>query len=183
MPNNADLTNTKIDKNRPIYAGFFIRFLATAIDYLILGTVIYILELIIYPGFQQDLILFSNHLKTDIALNFQSMYPTIYSNIRWWLFITICYYLLTVVIFWYKIGGTPGKLLLGLRVVDKDMNLLSINQCILRYLSYIISMVPLGMGYIIIAFHHQKRGLHDLIAESYVVVYSKSKQEQKQGRG
>ena len=81
------------------------------------------------------------------------------------LFIT--YYL----VFYLWKAGSPGKLILGLRVFSVDStDYLTVGQILLReILGKFISAILLCLGYIIIAFRRDKRGLHDFIASSHVV--------------
>jgi len=43
-------------------------------------------------------------------------------------------------------------------------------QAILRYLAYIVSTLPLCLGFLWIAWDHRKQGFHDKIAKSVVVI-------------
>lgn len=75
-----------------------------------------------------------------------------------------------VIAFWLLKQGTPGKLALSLRVVDaKTSNTLTIGQSIGRYLGYFVSIVPLGLGLIWVAFDPRKQGWHDKLAGTVVV--------------
>jgi len=72
------------------------------------------------------------------------------------------------IIFIYKCGATPGKIFVGLKVVDVTTHAeLSLSQTIIRFLAYIT--FPLGM--IFGSFKRNKRSWHDLIADT-VVIYS-----------
>lgn len=66
-------------------------------------------------------------------------------------------------------GGTPGKLMLGLRIQNEERELIGIPGAMLRYVGSIISTLTLGIGYIMIAFTEKKQGLHDKIAGTFVV--------------
>ncbi len=71
---------------------------------------------------------------------------------------------------WLKFLGTPGKLLLGCQVVDaQSFQPLSAKQAVLRYLAYIVSLLPLGLGFFWIAWDRRKQGFHDKIANSVVL--------------
>ena len=79
---------------------------------------------------------------------------------------------IAVIVLWIKCRGTPGKLLLGLRVVDaKTGGNLDLLQSVIRYFSYFISMLPLGFGFLWIAFDSRKQGFHDKIAKTLVVKF------------
>lgn len=78
--------------------------------------------------------------------------------------------LLLVVMFWVHKAATPGKMFLNAKVVDATTgHNLSIGQSIIRYIGYIISALPLGLGFIWALFDEQKRGWHDMLAGSIVI--------------
>lgn len=66
-------------------------------------------------------------------------------------------------------GATPGKLAVGLRVVDENGMHMGAGRAIGRYFATILSACLCLVGYIMVGFHGQKRGLHDLICGTYVV--------------
>ncbi len=66
-------------------------------------------------------------------------------------------------------GGTPGKLILGMRIVNEKGEYIGIPLAILRYLGRIVSGMILGIGYFMIGWDEKKQGLHDKIAQTYVV--------------
>ncbi|MRH42748.1 hypothetical protein GH741_08610 [Aquibacillus halophilus] len=65
--------------------------------------------------------------------------------------------------------GTIGKLAVGAVVVDSDGNKISFTRALIRYYSYWISAAMFLFGFIMIAFDHQNRSLHDMICRTYVV--------------
>ncbi len=74
---------------------------------------------------------------------------------------------------WRKWNASPGKILFGLKIVDeKTLAPPSIGQYIVRFLGYIISMMPLFFGFLMIALNKKKKGLHDIMAGT-VVIYSR----------
>jgi uncharacterized RDD family membrane protein YckC len=73
------------------------------------------------------------------------------------------------VFFWSLVGYTPGKALLGLRIVRKDGRPISVGRAILRYLGYWISAIPLFLGFIWILFDRQHEGWHDKLADTHVI--------------
>jgi uncharacterized RDD family membrane protein YckC len=66
-------------------------------------------------------------------------------------------------------GRTPGKGIVGLRVVMSDGSTLSIGRAFLRTLLLPVSAAILGLGLIGILFHKEHRALHDLGAGTAVV--------------
>lgn len=74
------------------------------------------------------------------------------------------------ILFWLYLGGTPGKRLMRLKVLDeKTGNKLTLGQSIIRYIGYIPSTLVLLLGFIWIAFDAKKQGWHDKMAKSVVV--------------
>ncbi len=72
--------------------------------------------------------------------------------------------------FWRKYLGTPGKMILKLRVVDAETGrALSTPQAIGRYLSYYVSMLPFMLGFIWVGIDKKKQGFHDKLAGTVVV--------------
>lgn len=75
-----------------------------------------------------------------------------------------------VILFWIHRQGTPGKMMLSLRIVDADSGAsLSLWQGVGRYLGYFVSILPLGIGLIWVAFDKRKQGFHDKLAHTVVV--------------
>lgn len=76
-----------------------------------------------------------------------------------------------VIIFWIYKSATPGKMVMGAKIIDaRTGGPPSPGQCVVRYLCYYVSMIPLMLGIIWVAFDRQKRGWHDLIAGTMVIV-------------
>ncbi|NUY39566.1 RDD family protein [Wolbachia endosymbiont of Litomosoides brasiliensis] len=75
---------------------------------------------------------------------------------------------------WIKFAATPGKLLLGLRVVDaKAFRKMTLRQATKRFFSFILSVAPLFLGFTWSNFNKRCQTWHDKIAGT-VVVTSKS---------
>jgi uncharacterized RDD family membrane protein YckC len=71
---------------------------------------------------------------------------------------------------WLKFLGTPGKLLLDCQIVDADsFQSMSVKQATLRYVSYLVSLLPLFLGFLWIARDERKQGFHDKIANTVVL--------------
>lgn len=75
-----------------------------------------------------------------------------------------------VIIFWVYREATPGKMLLKMRIVDADSyDQPSMIQWILRFLGYVISVLPLCFGFMWVAFDKRRQGFHDKIANTVVI--------------
>lgn len=79
--------------------------------------------------------------------------------------------------FWAWQGQTPGKAALGVKIVRLDGTPIGIRIAILRFIGYIVSFVVLYIGFLMIAFHARKRGLHDIIAGTMVIIEPSTIQE------
>ena len=84
--------------------------------------------------------------------------------------------------FWAWRGQTLGKMVIGARIVQRDGSPIGLARAILRYAGYFVYFlvmriggvvyVPyiiLLVGFLIIAFSREKRGLHDLLAGTVVI--------------
>ena len=68
-----------------------------------------------------------------------------------------------------KHQGTYGKRSMGIFVRRRDGGRIGIGHSLVRFVGYIISWIPLGLGYLMVAFSKKKLALHDLIAGTEVV--------------
>ena len=80
-------------------------------------------------------------------------------------FLAIAYYTLAVSLF----STTIGKRLLGLYVLRRDGSKIGFPRAFCRYLAYIPSYLLLGIGFLMIGFSRDKRGLHDRICDTVVI--------------
>jgi len=65
--------------------------------------------------------------------------------------------------------GTVGKIVCGLRVTDTQGRRISFGRATGRYFAKILSALILFIGYLMVGWTRQKRGLHDFIAGTLVV--------------
>lgn len=74
---------------------------------------------------------------------------------------------------WYFLtrnkGQTPGKTLMGIRVVKKNGSDIDDVTAVVRYVGYLISGFFLFLGYIWAYFNDDRQGWHDIIAGTIVV--------------
>ena len=68
-----------------------------------------------------------------------------------------------------RFAATPGKMALGLKVVRSDGSALSTGRIIGRYFSEMLSSMILCIGYLMVAFDEERRGLHDRICDTRVI--------------
>jgi uncharacterized RDD family membrane protein YckC len=143
----------------PHYAGFWIRVAAALVDTLLLFT----------AGFPIRIVVGSvvTLLGTDVQMPVHELLL-----VRRWVRIAVA-----IAIGWaYKAGmessryqATLGKMAMRLRVTDLEGNRLSLSHATARYFAKYLSLLTLGIGYLMVGFDKQKQGLHDRIAETLVL--------------
>ncbi len=72
---------------------------------------------------------------------------------------------------WSLAGKTVGMALLGIRVVAKDGDAITVRQAVIRTLTLPLSFLLFGLGFIGILLNKDRHALHDRLAKT-VVVYS-----------
>jgi uncharacterized RDD family membrane protein YckC len=67
-------------------------------------------------------------------------------------------------------GQTPGKMVLRIKVVRTDGSPVGYGRAAFREVpAKFLSGIIFGIGYLMVAFDEQKRGLHDRLADTYVI--------------
>lgn len=80
-----------------------------------------------------------------------------------------------VLLFWSAKQATPGKILIRAKIVDADSGLApTFSKLCIRYIGYLVSMIPLGLGYFWVAFDPKKQGWHDKLAGTVVIRYNRA---------
>ncbi len=68
-----------------------------------------------------------------------------------------------------SVGQTPGKMLLGLRVIQASGEKMTFGVAFLRWVGTLVSGLFLSLGYLWIAIDGKKQGWHDKIAATLVI--------------
>ncbi len=154
------------------YAGFWLRFVAYIIDYIIIQV---LQSFIILPilaamgvGFAMagQGIDFSNMSEQEMAGMIAGMFAMMGPVILLGLAILILYY---AVMESSKYQATVGKMALGLKVTDMNGNRLDFGRAFLRQISKIVSGMIMMIGYIMAGLSAKKQALHDMIAGALVI--------------
>jgi len=165
--------------NEVKYAGFWIRTLASFFDTLFLALPVAILIYFLSDGNWFDFSIYQQNIQYALSGNAQkALVSQPQVSLQWELFFEITVLLLTI-LFWRKNrGATPGKKFVHIKVVDrKTHSEINTKQAITRSLGYIVSILVFLLGFFMIAFQKEKRGLHDMLAGT-VVVYEESTLQQ-----
>ncbi len=79
--------------------------------------------------------------------------------------LNICYF--TLFVGWR--GQTPGKMLLGLKIIRVSGEEVGYARALVRGFGQGIGLLCFGLGFLMVAFSRRKQGLHDKLAGTYVV--------------
>ncbi len=140
----------------PVYAGFWMRFLAYLIDTLLLSAVFFPL------GLGLGLVIgASDGVENSPLFAAAGSLSRVVSIAAGWL-----YFGLLESSSWQ---GSVGKKLLGLRVTDMNGQRISFGKATGRYFGKILSGMICLIGFIMAAFTEKKQALHDMLAGTLVV--------------
>jgi uncharacterized RDD family membrane protein YckC len=132
------------------YVGFWTRVVASLVDTVLMLIIIMPILLSIYGR---------EYLLSDKVIEGPADF------LLTWLFPAIA-----VLAFWAAKQATPGKMVFGARIVDANHGgKPSTLQYIVRYLGYFVSVLPLCLGLLWVAWDRRKQGWHDKLAGTVVV--------------
>jgi len=146
--------------NHTYYGGFWRRTIAFLIDKVALSLIsmilLFIASLFLGLGFPFNLSINISEVITGTFL--LSYYGTT-------IFLNMVYF----TYFHGTTGQTPGKKILGLKVIQKTGDEMTLGLAFLRWVGYIISGLVFNLGFLWVAFDRKKQGWHDKIAATYVI--------------
>jgi uncharacterized RDD family membrane protein YckC len=143
------------------YAGFWIRFAARMVDWIILSIPSVGVVILVYGGLFAMLATSAGRGEPPTALTFVAM--AIMGLILFT--VPLCY----TVFFLGRYGATPGKMACGLRVVRRDGSAITYARATGRFFADLLNGWTFYIGYLIAAFDVEKRTLHDHICDTRVV--------------
>ncbi|MDJ0834519.1 MAG: RDD family protein [Gammaproteobacteria bacterium] len=145
----AELIDDSVERE-PVYGGFWLRFIASFIDSIWVMALTFTLGWMVYGAIYFE--------STDIIQGGADF------------FISYVLPFVLTMAFWFYWAATPGKMLLGLKIVDANsLDKASKGRLVLRYFAYYVSLIPLGLGFFWVAWDKRKQGWHDKIARTLVV--------------
>lgn len=158
QPLRAEIRQAGI-KAKPHYAHFGRRAIATILDMLLLtivaSPIISIVLGIVAPGVPPT---FANLLSNTEVLLTTLLLTTLIQSLYYGYFLS------------RQRGQTPGKRLLGIRVIKRDGSELTIRDALLRnVIGYQISNLIPGIGFLWVFVDKQSRTWHDMMANTIVV--------------
>jgi len=141
------------------YGGFWRRTIAYCIDKMIL----YLLSLILFiAAVALSHIFFSSGATDNMPAMFRkAFYLSFYAT-------TIVLNMLYFTYFHGTVGQTPGKKMLGLKVIQTSGAPMTLGIAFLRWVGYLVSGIVFYLGFIWVGIDVRKQGWHDKIAGTYV---------------
>lgn len=132
------------------YVGFWPRVAAAAVDLILLVALAAPLLLLFY---EQSFLVHSSSDAILVQLFIVGVVPPI-----------------AITTFWIRRHATPGKIAISAIIIDeKTAGPPSVWQHVGRYCAYFLSALPLGLGFLWIAFNPKKQAWHDRLAGTLVV--------------
>jgi uncharacterized RDD family membrane protein YckC len=138
------------------YAGFWIRLGAKLIDGMIIMVItlplsfIFPISFIFNPGRMPDFMEILRQQSIVVVIG------TLVRMLYTWLLVG-------------RYGATPGKMLVGIRIVTAEGQRITYLRAFARYWGEFVSQLTCNIGYLLAAFDHEKRTLHDHMCNTRVV--------------
>ena len=153
------------------YAGFWVRFMASLLDTIFLALPIGIVIYFLSDGTWFDFAQYQENMRAAMSLNPEAALSNAPQTSLKWEILFEFSVLLVSVLFWRQFkGATPGKKMMGIKVVDaKSFEIIDNKQAITRSLGYFVSTFTLLIGFLMVGWRKDKRSLHDLLASSAVI--------------
>ncbi len=151
-PPSSNISSPETGEQTPEYVGFWPRVGASILDTILIGIITYPLLFALYGA--EYFSLANERLSNGIA-DFILSYVLPF---------------VAVIAFWIYKSATPGKMAIKAKIVDaRTGGKPSTGQLIGRYFGYFISLLPLGLGMLWVAWDKKKQGWHDKLAGTVVV--------------
>jgi uncharacterized RDD family membrane protein YckC len=160
----------KNSTNEVRYAGFWIRFVASFLDTLFLALPVAIVIYFLSDGNWFDFSQYQQNIKMAMSGNINAL-NNLPKTDKTWEIINLIVTITVTMIFWRRFkGATPGKKFVHVKIVDaKTFEDINNTQAVTRSFGYIVSTLAFLIGFIMVGFRKDKRGLHDLLAGTAVV--------------
>ena len=152
------------------YAGFWLRLAAALIDFSILIAGLYVLYCVISQSFFW---IFPDMQRLINTLADISNGAPVSGGIIWLMATILLVFLVGSTIYfvvcWTTTGQTVGKMSVSIKIIRTDSSPVDLRCAFIRFLGCMLCTAMLGIGFILVAFDSRKQGLHDRIADTYVV--------------
>ncbi len=180
--------NYQSPEKKIVYASFDRRLISFTIDVATIFLLIHFIQTIHNIFWQDNLTEKMNHFFIEYGgqkngMNFSTIWNymveqgVLYAYIMWQFIVPFSIMTGYVMISWIKFSGiTLGKFFTKTQIVDvKTFKNPTKLQYFVRFISYPLLILTLGIGMVIISFRKDRRGLHDLISNTAVIIRSSKK--------
>ena len=157
-----------MEQTQPVYAGFWLRFVAYIIDAIILGIVTFVIFIPLLGLLGFAAFMGNSHEAVD-GENPGFIVAMVSTYLVFGLAILACSWLYFALMESSAKGGTLGKMAIGIMVTDMTGNRISFGRATGRYFAKILSQMILMIGFLMAGFTQQKQALHDILAGCLVV--------------
>jgi uncharacterized RDD family membrane protein YckC len=149
------------------YAGFVSRLLGIAIDLGIIGTITVVVSWISLSMLQYIGIDIRECPPLDAGLGGGALMCVV---IQWTgIAVGLSFPSIYTLFFWTTTGQTPGKAVMGLRVVRLDGRPMTLWTGIVRLAGFSVSLASAGLGFLLALADNRRQALHDKFAGTCVI--------------
>lgn len=154
------IANVSGIRTPPLYAGFFIRLVAFAIDWVLLFGGIWLALAIVFIGIWP--LFYGDGSGAAIVLNPENGQ-------------SLSFFVLAITFLWHRYfltgswQATPGKRLCGIYVARADGTPLDGQLVLKRLGGYFLSLFTLAIGFFMAGWSREKKSLHDIICDTRVL--------------
>lgn len=142
----------------PVWGGFVRRACALIIDGVIVVLLGLLMVLLSYVGYKVGLSAHGRSMTTSNA-------SALMYILGWgWIVLSAAYF----VLFHGMTGKTPGKHLLGVRVVGADGGAVTYGQALIRWAALVL-FAPVLLGFLWVLWSREKRAWHDRVSQTWVI--------------
>jgi uncharacterized RDD family membrane protein YckC len=151
------------------YGGFWMRFVAYLIDSVIVGIPMGILAMLVMAMLGGSMVAMTRLGPNPAPEEALAAMVPMFGAMAVLGLLGTAIYCAYEAFFIVKYGATPGKMAMGLKVIRPDGSGIRVGRAIGRHFSKVLSGMILYIGYIMIGFDGEKRGLHDMICDTRVI--------------
>ncbi|MBB2203783.1 RDD family protein [Gluconacetobacter takamatsuzukensis] len=170
-----------------VYAGFWFRTLAWIIDACILSVLGGIMRILVAPSLTvtltnggaaadkyqiSDIVRISDvttTLPVDYSYSYSGFHPTWHGNGVYEILQLLLPALYYVLFESSRLQGTPGKRVCRMRVTDLHGRQIGFGRATVRYVGHFLSILTLGLGFLMVVWTRRRQALHDLLAGTCVI--------------
>lgn len=132
------------------------------------GTADFLLCLVLYALLYVGAVKYLDYLESDVVFDiFQEVIPGFF------IFLFLYHLILEAT----PLQATIGKLLLEIRVFDRNGRRASAVSTLLRHLAKLLTLLTVGIGFIMVVFRKDRLAMHDLLSGCSVMVVRKKRRQ------